>query len=240
MYYNRLWIVVLWWWVDKSWNLNEHSKLRYDVAINYYHNLDKKLYDEIYFICSTGKSYRKEWLFVKTSEAQVWKQYLISKWINENIILKEEKSADTLSNAFYIKKLITDPLDIKNLIVITSKFHMKKSKFVFGVVWWYKPILVDQQIDYFEINGYNIKFIEAPNPISNPQALQNRIISEGEVLKFYKKHLFTTYKVIAGDMNSIENFLKNYNLATTWKMDKYQQQLTQLIQSKIKGKELLY
>lgn len=199
--------------------LNKHTKLRYDKGLK----LEKK-YDCI--ICSSGHTYRKEGLKRKISEAEAGKRYLMKNHVDENKIIMEDKSTDTFSNAYYCRKII-DRLKVKNFTVVTSRFHMIKAKFLFKVV--------------FPAHEYKINFVKSRNGKLSKLALTNRKIHERLVLNFYKKHLFKTYGVKKGDMKSIKNFLKNYNLATFGKMDTYQQELTEKINKKIdKRAKLLY
>jgi len=198
---------------------NEHTKLRYDQALKIQNRFD-------YIICSAGFTYRKEGKGQKISEAEAGKRYLISKKVTPEKIILEDKSKDTFSNAFYCRKIL-DKLKIKEFTVVTSKFHLKKAKFVFKVV--------------FPQKEYQIKFVKSKNGKISKGALRNRKINEKEVLKFYRKHLFNTYGLKRGDLKSIEKFLRNHNLATSGKMDRYQQELTDRINRQIDQRSpLLY
>ncbi len=189
--------------------LNQQSKLRYDKAVQLHQQYD-------YLICSTGFSYSEKRKFPLT-EAEVGKRYLCQQGIDHRKILLEEKSKDTLSNAFYCRKLYVDPLRIKNLAVVTSHFHIPRAKFVFSIV--------------FPSNGYNITFIAASNPKLSPKSLQYLQKREKLITQFYKRYLRTTYKVRSGDLDSIEHYLKTSHLATCGKTDVLQQKLTQAVQT---------
>jgi len=203
----------------KGRELNGHTKLRYDKSLKIEHKLD-------HIICSSGHTYRKEGLKSKISEAEAGRRYLVKRGVDEKKIILEDKSTDTFSNAYYCRKII-DRLKVKELTVITSRFHMAKARFLFKIV--------------FPADDYKMKFVKSKNGKLSKLALKNRKIHERLVLNFYKKHLFKTYRVRRGDMKSIENFLKRYNLATSGKMDKYQKKLTERIDKKIdKRAKLLY
>jgi uncharacterized SAM-binding protein YcdF (DUF218 family) len=186
--------------------LNQQSKLRYDKTFRIH-----KKYDII--LCSSGHSYRNPQS--KESEAKVGQNYLISLGVPKAKIMVEGKSSDTFSNAYYCRKII-DKFHIKSFSVVTSSFHMKKTKFVFKFVF----------------PTYKIKFIKSQNGISRNE-LKNRKISESLIVKFYKKNLAKTYKVKKGDMKSISWFLRNKNLATSGKMDSQQKELTDKIKQKM-------
>lgn len=61
----------------------------------------------------------------KYSEAEVMKRFLISKGIEEDRIIKEEKATSTMENFIYSEKLLGDSNEIT---VITNDFHMYRSK----------------------------------------------------------------------------------------------------------------
>jgi uncharacterized SAM-binding protein YcdF (DUF218 family) len=186
--------------------LNQQSKLRYGKALKIH-----KKYDRI--LCSSGHSYRNP--KNKESEAKVGKKYLISLGVPKDKIMIEEQSSDTFSNAYYCRRII-DKLQINSFSVVTSSFHMKKTKFVFNFVFPH----------------YKIKFIKSQNGISRNE-LKNRKISESLIVKFYKKHLERTYKVERGNMKSISLFLRNKNLATSGTVDSLQKELTTKIKQKM-------
>ena len=62
------------------------------------------------------------------SEASAMKEYALSLGIPEMNILAEEKSKDTLGNAFFTKITYLEKYNWKNVIVITSDFHLNRTK----------------------------------------------------------------------------------------------------------------
>ncbi len=68
------------------------------------------------------------------SESKVMKDYLSSKGILKNNIIKEEKSLDTIGNVFFLKRDILVKKKIKNLVVVTSSFHMPRTKIIFNKI----------------------------------------------------------------------------------------------------------
>lgn len=201
--------------LDTNYHLNEHTKQRYQKLLN----VIKK--DDI-IICSSNKSYRKLQDKHHPSEAQVGKDYLLERGVQEHILLEEE-SRDTLSNAFYCRKNIIDPKQIKEFTVITSAFHMEKTKFVFQFVFG---------------ENYTIHYITSPNGNVNKQELQARIESEKHVLNFYKKHLEQTYGITPGNMQQLEEYMTKHNPSYTGRKDKYHEALTQNILKTIQGNPL--
>ncbi len=214
-------LVVLGGGVDENEKITKHSRLRHDLAVKYQGEYD-------YIVCSSYKTYKEKAKNQVKSEALAGKEYLIEKGIKSDKILLEEISKDTFSNAYYTRELIEKlKFNIDKITIVTSKFHMSKTKLLFKVV--------------FPNKEFNIDFLESENGDINKNELKNRLISEKELIKFYKKHLEKTYNIKFGDMKSIKYFMENYNSAFTGKKDKYHLELTQIIESKIdKNKNLLY
>ncbi len=201
-------LIILGGGLNTDGKLNQQSRLRYDKALQLHQRYNR-------LICSTGFSYNEKRKLPFT-EAALGKKYLVAQGINSRKILLEEKSKDTLSNAFYCRKLYIDPLNIKSLTVVTSRFHVPRTRFVFDLV--YPP------------TQYRVTFIPSPNPKLSPKLLQRIQEREKLILQFYKKNLCTTYGVRRGNLESIEHYLTTAHLATSGKIDTLQQKLTQAIQ----------
>ncbi len=80
-----------------------------------------------YMILSGGKTSVEYQL----TEAQAMKEYAISKGIDENQIILEERAMSTLGNAFFSYKIIKNIKDVDKILVITSSYHIERSKFIF-------------------------------------------------------------------------------------------------------------
>lgn len=212
-------IIILGGGLTSDFKLNEHTRQRFDTAIPLLKNYD-------IIICSSDKSYRKLDEIRHTSEARVGRDYLISKGINPDKIYLEEKSRDTISNAYYCRKDIINNTNIKDICIITSKFHMPKTKFVFELV--------------FPKEEFNLDFIESPNGLVDDEQLKSREISEQIILDFYKEELCDKYKIIPGDIKSIGNYIMNHNPSVIGKKDELHEKLTQNINKQISGKNPLY
>ena len=214
-------IIILGGGLTPNLELNEHTRQRFDKAIEL---ISKNKYDKI--ICSTDKSYRKLKEIQNTSEARVGKQYLVDKGINPVNIRLEEKSRDTMSNAYYCRTEIIDEEKIKNITIVTSKFLMKKTKYLFELV--------------FPKKEFNLTFEESENGNVDEEQLKNRNISENLVILFYKNHLSQDYEVIPGDMKSIQTYIEEHNPSFTGIKDKLHSELTKEIKNKISEKDPLY
>jgi len=118
-------VIVLGFMLKDKRKLPNVLKSRLNTAIELY---KKGLFSK--FIVVGGLSNKK----LGITEAEAMKNYLIQKGIDSKDILKEETSTDTIGNAFFLKKKILKPKKWKNLIVITSDFHLERAKIIFKKV----------------------------------------------------------------------------------------------------------
>lgn len=205
-------LVILGAGVDKNEEPSVAGKLRCDKAIE-----REEQYD--FILCSSDRSWRKELNQHKLSEAQSMKNYLVKKGITKNKIILEEESKDTFSNAYY-SRIILDKMKVKKFDVITSKFHMPKTQFLFDIV--------------FPAKDYILNFIEAPDPPAEDRWFQLKKESEKLLIDFYKEHLFTTYGLQKGKMQDIKKFIEEINPAMTGKQDLFHQKLTTKVNERLK------
>lgn len=210
-------LIILGGGLTEQQQLNQQTKLRYGRALKIQQQFD-------FIICASGFTYKKEHLLSAVSEAEAGKRYLVQQGVPALKIIMEDVSKDTFSNAFYCRKII-DRLGVKDTTVITSAFHMRRSRFLFDLV--------------FPKQVYKLSYLKSRNGL-DAVSLRNRKIHEKKVLGFFKKHLFNTYNVVEGDMGSIERYLNNHNLATSGTMDIHQQQLTEEIQKRMDKRGRLF
>ncbi|MEO0947263.1 MAG: YdcF family protein [Cyanobacteria bacterium J06641_5] len=64
--------------------------------------------------------------------------YLIQHGVEPHQILYETSSYDTIGNAYFAKVIHIDPLGLSKLLIITSEFHMERTKAIFE--WIYSSI----------------------------------------------------------------------------------------------------
>lgn len=68
---------------------------------------------------------------LKKTEGKGMKEYAISLGVPKKDILLEEESMDTIGNAYFCKKQFIIPKKWKDIIVVTSGFHTKRTKRIF-------------------------------------------------------------------------------------------------------------
>lgn len=83
---------------------------------------------------------------VGLSEAKLMKKMVLDLGINEKDIILEEKSRDTQGNAYFTKQIVKQR-GWSKVLVVTSDFHLIKTKFFFNFVYGPK----------FKINYENVK-----------------------------------------------------------------------------------
>lgn len=120
-------IILLSYITNPDGTLMEIGKERADAALEL---LAKNKYGKIIVSGSTS-GFEKEKL---VTEADAIKEYIIERGIDENLIIKEEESKDTIGNAIFTKKII-DKEKMRNITVITSDFHFERAKYVFDFIF---------------------------------------------------------------------------------------------------------
>lgn len=115
-------LVILSHLMDSNGNLEKESILRIDKALKLY---DYFKYD--YFITS-GWDYRED---TRLKIGDVMAQELINnRSIKKNHIIIDTNARDTVGDAFFIRRRILK-FPIKKMTVITSDYHVKRTKIIF-------------------------------------------------------------------------------------------------------------
>ncbi len=134
------------------------------------------------------------------TEAEVGKQYLIARAQQggkasdarriKDAILCEDQSIDTISNAWYAKKLCLEPQGITSCILITSDYHMERARIIFE--WVLGP-------------QYTIVCVEAPSLLSDEER-ERRDQFEKMLTDHVKTHLISS--IAAGDDEALQRFME--------------------------------
>lgn len=127
--YNYDAIFVLAGGIDKEGYVHKWVERRLDVAYQLHKSSNKKI------ICLGGGSYHISPIMNKNNfvihESTSCSEYLISLGADPKYIFKEWSSYDTIANAIFAFTNFINPFNLKNVIVITSEFHMPRSKCLF-------------------------------------------------------------------------------------------------------------
>ena len=203
-------IIILGGGLTQNYKLPEWVKKRCDIGIQIYKDDPKNFL----FITASGGSYHYRPKIIGNFvefESCIISKYLIDKGIPSDKIYRESSSYDTIGNMYFIKTTLTDPLDLKNLIIITSDFHIQRSKILANFI--------------FNLDAeYNIQYIEIKSDVDD-EIYSNRIKKEENSIK----------KFIL-DMNNINN-LKDF---TNWLFNNHACYKPMIICDQKIEKDLLY
>ena len=118
-------IIILSHEMDVNGNLSEESLSRLKMAGSMYFQKKSKN------IITVGWDYRSDSdLFI----SDVYKSNLISMGVPANSIISENKSRDTVGDAFFSKKIALK-FNWKKLLVITSEYHILRAKKIFQFIY---------------------------------------------------------------------------------------------------------
>ena len=124
-------------------------------------------------------------------------KYLVEQGINPDMILCETSSYDTVGNAYFSRVIHVDPQGCRRLHIITSAFHMPRTKAIFE--WLYS---LDCQG-----SNYQLTFDPTPDIGITDADLQARVNKEAESLSQFQKiqRQSTLYRpVIAGSLQNMQ------------------------------------
>jgi len=189
--------------IDNIGNIYDFVKKRLDKAISIYNIND-------YIYCIGGGTYHKQPTLNKDMfvihESTACAKYLIMNNINENNILKECSSYDTIANGFYSFMNYIIPLKIREIILITSKFHMKRVKLIFN----YINSLSGQNI--------NIIYIETPDELEE-EILKIRSHRENNSSKLFTNNIVEKYNTIEAFTLWLYTKHKSYKALVDYNLD---------------------
>lgn len=150
-------IIVLAGGINENSEPHDFVKIRLDKTIKLYNdNLEKNIKTKI--ICLGGGTYHKPPNLNKLNyvihESSACAIYLVNNGIEEKNIMREWSSFDTIANGFYCMVNFIIPLKIKKCFIVTSNFHIERSKIIFN----YLMQFVEHNIDilYTPVDDYVI------------------------------------------------------------------------------------
>ncbi len=130
-----------------------------------------------YLIClSAGTTYKplpRDTQGYPLFESVAGAHYLLSRGVPATKILTETASYDTIGNAYFARTLHTDPLGLRRLLVVTSAFHMPRTRAIFE---WVFGLSVTNP-------PYTLEFAAASDEGLDPAMLRVRHAKEAEGLQ---------------------------------------------------------
>jgi hypothetical protein len=120
--------------------------------------------------------------------------------IDKDHVFVETSSYDTISNAFFARTLFTDIMGWKNVIVITSEFHMDRTRAIFDWIFGVQ----DERSNYD--SSYKLYYVATPDLGLSDEALDSRRKHEAKGAANVTENLRPKYTTI----QKVWKFL-NYN-----------------------------
>lgn len=131
----------------------------------------------------------------KYTEAQVMRNFLIKRGFSHRLLFIEDRSRDTIGNAYFSKQIIKRFAMRRNILIVTTKGHADRSKWIFKKVFGKK-----YKFDFWEVPSF------LPSFANNPGR------------RAYEHYLIKTYKwlmggAVEGDDNNIYKLMKKLHPA---------------------------
>lgn len=165
--------------IKKNGMVHKWVERRLDVAYQL-HKSSKKI-----VICLGGGSYHIPPITNNNNyvihESTSCSEYLINLGMDPKYIYKEWFSYDTIANALFAFTNFIIPMKLRKIIIITSEFHMSRSKTLF------------QWINNSYNNICNIKFISVTDEDIDDNIIKQRIERERNSLNSLLKNVITKY-----------------------------------------------
>lgn len=171
-------IIILGGGIQTDVTLPNYVKERCDIGISIYKN-EPNNYN---FITTSAATYHSQLNLNEEGqpiyESIIIAKYLVDNGIPSNKIYREWNSFDTIGNIFFLKVNITDIRKWYDLIVITSDFHMERSKIICDFIF---PLSSD--------NLYNLTYIQTNHSNIDPNILSNRLLKEANSIKKFNENM---------------------------------------------------
>ena len=106
-------------------------------------------------------------------ESRAAARYLFINGIPPDMLLTEISSYDTIGNAYFSRLLFSDPGQFQKILVITSEFHLPRTKAAFDWIYNLDPKNREYELDYES----------TPNEGLNGQILSARVTREKKSLE---------------------------------------------------------
>ncbi len=134
-----------------------------------------------FIFCLSGGTVHKPPPRTKTGfpifESKAAADYLIQLGTPAEYIRSEICSYDTIGNAYFSRLLFAEPFDCTRCLVVTSEFHMPRTKAIFNWIYQLSP----------PEKPFRLMYIATPNTGLSSEILKARIKRENNSLKTLEK-----------------------------------------------------
>jgi len=144
-------------------------------------------------------------------------KYLIENGVPSNKILVDISSYDTIGNAYFSRVIHVDPLDLKRLLVITSDFHMPRTKVIFSWVYNLKEKKTEYELYFEKVSDEGIDdeiLIARKNKERRSMAEIAGVVNKINTLKEFHKWLFNEHA--AYSINKSGNYRLSDDVLSTY------------------------
>lgn len=131
--------------------------------------------------------------------------YLLERGIPSSKILVEKCSYDTIGNAFFGKIIHVDPRGFSNLLIITSEFHIERTKAVFKWVFGLVPKMRNYHLTFESVSDIGIdENIILARRIAEKRNLEKMTILRKRITNTYDFHrwIFTEHNAYSMDRSN--------------------------------------
>lgn len=90
------------------------------------------------------------------TEARAMSNYFLKNSGRKEKVLLEEISRDTIGNAYFTRIMHTDVMRLKRLGIITSKWHMPRTREIFKFLYQLPPLPFEYDLNFLEIEDEGI------------------------------------------------------------------------------------
>ena len=180
-------IIVLAGGVNYDGTLPPNPKLRVEKGVELYNQRKAKK-----IIMSGAYGFWLDWLkkVPPIHEAEAMKNHALFLGIPHEDILIEDDSKDTLGNAYFVKVSILEKNNWKNIIVVTSDYHLPRVKIIFNTVLG---------------PDYTIEYVESKNIFTEEE---KQVWKESEAKTIEVSNKIINIDIIKpGDTEEIKNIL---------------------------------
>lgn len=110
-------------------------------------------------------------------ESAAGAHYLVANGVSPDRVLIETCSWDTVGNAYYARTVHTDPGQLRKLLIVTSDWHMPRTRFLFEWIYGLTPFSP----------GYELEFLDAHDPAMPSDVFDQRTRREQASLQSIKR-----------------------------------------------------
>ena len=147
------------------------------------------------------------------TEARAMSNYYLKNGGAREKSLLEERSTDTIGNAYFTRVIHTDLIKLKKLGIITSKFHMPRTKEIFRTLFGFQPLPFSYDLDFLDVENVGIDDLNVREK-KEASSLENFILNMQNVKSLAEFHKWINTKHKSYSTGLKDNVLQGEVLKT--------------------------